>query len=87
MSADGLVTRLEVLGSPTYRVRLFPYCEITQSHSISPIEVRVLLSSASFLSFSVSSSDQAPWFSRPVLGMLDNVPVAGGADCTGATDG
>lgn len=57
-------------------VRELPHFSHNASHAISPLAFRC--SSASFFNFSVSSSDQAPWFpALPGTGAADPFePVA-----------
>lgn len=56
----GQDTSLIHIARRAYLVRVLPHWCTTQSHSISPVVPTDLLSSASFLRRSVSSSDQAP---------------------------
>ena len=67
----------------TNLVRPFPHWCTTQSHSISPEVPIDRLSSASFFSRSVSSSDQTPWFTpAPVAG--DPVTAVTGVELAAA---
>lgn len=76
-------------------MRPFPHWCTTQSHSISPDAPTDRLSSASFFSRSVSSSDQAPWLTpAPVAGdpvtvviVVDVVAATAGADVEADVDG
>lgn len=70
-----------------YLVRELPHFSHNASHAISPLVFRC--SSASFFNFSVSSSDQAPWFpALPGIGPADPFePVELGPACGAGTEG